>query len=347
MESPKLLAFEYDDVAKTVKATRYDCTVDENGVITKGDRAASASVSESVVRDCLKRLMDQLIIIGDIEDGHEFYKSKGGTPIRVTKDSGGRLAIAGGWQMEHNNMVLPVNPDEIYTKQNGKSYQLNEQMPLATQKSIYMTLQERDEFSEFLKLLDGSGLTEVVRNKRYVCGGTNLTVFNTFHYTVYVPTNKSITDLQDAGKLPTWDDVANWEMKGNLTKKTEDSLKIENFLRYHIQDNALYIGSDNTSDSDDTGASDAITTEYETASINKKSKTFNKLRVTTDKSGTGLTIQDKAGQTRRVMTEKPGLFNLMAREYTYQNSDKSKATIIHNSSSAVVHLIDGPLMIEN
>ena len=106
MEAPSLLAFEYDDVAKTVKATRYDCTVDENGVITKGDRAASSSVSESVIRDCLKRLMDQLIIVGDIDSGYEYYKSKGGTPIRVTKDSGGRLAFAGGWQMEHNNKVF-------------------------------------------------------------------------------------------------------------------------------------------------------------------------------------------------------------------------------------------------
>ena len=63
--------------------------------------------------------------------------------------------------------------------------------------------------------------------------------------------------------------------------------------------------------------------------------------------GTSIVVKDKAGNQRRVMTEKSGLYNLMAREYTYQTSDKSKATIIHNSSSAVVHLIDGPLMIEN
>ena len=87
--------------------------------------------------------------------------------------------------------------------------------------------------------------------------------------------------------------------------------------------------------------------KYETAFIDKKNKTFNKLAVTTDKSGNSIVIKDKAGNTRRVVTEKAGLFNLMAREYTYSTTDKSKATIIHNSSSAVVHLIDGPLCVEN
>ena len=74
------------------------------------------------------------------------------------------------------------------------------------------------------------------------------------------------------------------------------------------------------------------------------SQTFNKLSVTTDKSGESITIKDKAGNVRRVMTE-TGLFNLMAREYQYDNRDKSAARIIHNSSSAVVHLIDGPLLV--
>ena len=99
-----------------------------------------------------------------------------------------------------------------------------------------------------------------------------------------------------------------------------------------------------TLDSSEDGSS---TTEYETAFIDKKNKTFNKLAVTTDKSGNSIVIKDKAGNTRRVVTEKAGLFNLMAREYTYSTTDKSKATIIHNSSSAVVHLIDGPLCVEN
>ena len=344
MESPKLLAFEYDDVAKTVKATRYDCTVDENGVITKGDRAASASVSESVVRDCLKRLMDQLIIIGDIEDGHEFYKSKGGTPIRVTKDSGGRLAIAGGWQMEHNNMVLPVNPDEIYTKQNGKSYQLNEQMPLATQKSIYMTLQERDEFSEFLKLLDHDGadmLASTVSGGKYSAGvksqgNKNLRLLDNYNYTVYVPTNNSIKKLIDDGLLPTWEDYEEQtdSIWGSEEAAAEAQAKIKdiivNFLRNHIQDHAVAINM-----APDNGQ---YQNSFETMRRNLETGRFYPLTVNNE--GGQMWVQDLQGNKRNVV-KTPGLYNRFCREYWFKETGET-----YMASDVVVHQIDGVLLFE-
>jgi hypothetical protein len=344
MESPKLLAFEYDDVAKTVKATRYDCTVDENGVITKGDRAASASVSESVVRDCLKRLMDQLIIIGDIEDGHEFYKSKGGTPIRVTKDSGGRLAFAGGWQMEHNNMVLPVNPDEIYTKQNGKSYQLNEQMPLATQKSIYMTLQERDEFSEFLKLLDHDGadmLASTISGGKYSAGvksqgNKNLRLLDNYNYTVYVPTNNSIKKLIDDGLLPTWEDYEEQtdSIWGSEEAAAEAQAKIKdiivNFLRNHIQDHAVAINM-----APDNGQ---YQNSFETMRRNLETGRFYPLTVNNE--GGQMWVQDLLGNKRNVV-KTPGLYNRFCREYWFKETGET-----YMASDVVVHQIDGVLLFE-
>lgn len=344
MEAPSLLAFEYDDVAKTVKATRYDCTVDENGVITKGDRAASASVSESVVRDCLKRLMDQLIIIGDIEDGHEFYKSKGGTPIRVTKDSGGRLAIAGGWQMEHNNMVLPVNPDEIYTKQNGKSYQLNEQMPLATQKSIYMTLQERDEFSEFLKLLDHDGadmLASTVSGGKYSAGvksqgNKNLRLLDNYNYTVYVPTNNSIKKLIDDGLLPTWEDYEEQtdSIWGSEEAAAEAQAKIKdiivNFLRNHIQDHAVAINM-----APDNGQ---YQNAFETMRRNLETGRFYPLTVNNE--GGQMWVQDLLGNKRNVV-KTPGLYNRFCREYWFKETGET-----YMASDVVVHQIDGVLLFE-
>ena len=115
-------------------------------------------------------------------------------------------------------------------------------------------------------------------------------------------------------------------------------------LTFHIHDNAIYIGADNTS-SNATADNDGSVTDYETAYIDKTTKTFNKLTITTDKAGSAISIKDKAGNTRKV-TDKPGLFNLMATEYIYNNDDKSRATIIRSTSSAVIHLIDGPLMTE-
>ena len=43
----------------------------------------------------------------------------------------------------------------------------------------------------------------------------------------------------------------------------------------------------------------------------------------------------------------PNLYNLMAREFLYTESDAARATNIETSSSAVVHLIDEPLLLTN
>ena len=50
------------------------------------------------------------------------------------------------------------------------------------------------------------------------------------------------------------------------------------------------------------------------------------------------------GVKNLVLTDKPGLYNLMATEYVYDNK-KSSARIIYSTSSAVIHLIDGPLLV--
>jgi hypothetical protein len=187
---------------------------------------------------------------------------------------------------------------------------------------------------------------ESVRDNKYACQSQGISAFNNYHYTVYVPTNESIDQLIAEGKLPTWEDVAALDQEDAAQKALAEKYtkQINEFLRYHIQDNALFIHANNITATDDQQATGDVTTEYETAFIDTQSQTFNKLSVTTDKSGESITIKDKAGNVRRVMTE-TGLFNLMAREYQYDNRDKSAARIIHNSSSAVVHLIDGPLLV--
>ena len=45
----------------------------------------------------------------------------------------------------------------------------------------------------------------------------------------------------------------------------------------------------------------------------------------------------------KVQTDKPGCYNLMAREYQYNGKDASTVNQIETSSSAVIHLINKPL----
>jgi hypothetical protein len=61
----------------------------------------------------------------------------------------------------------------------------------------------------------------------------------------------------------------------------------------------------------------------------------------------GITLRDHAGNTRRVVTSDERLYNLVAREFQYNTTDAMQATQIETSSSAVIHLINEPLMIEN
>jgi hypothetical protein len=308
-------------------------------------------LNTDAVLNRLYDILDDHVVIGDVEDGHEYYRTKGGSILRVRNVSEGANGMLVEGTRQINGESPSVHISYVYDQTdggNGKSYILEESPVLGARQTVFNILGQHSEFSRFRELLHGSDLLETKHDTRYACSDTCISVFNNFHYTIYVPTNESIDALIAAKKLRTWDDVAKldtmiYEQKQKYDQYTQE---INNFLRYHIQDNSLFIGADNIS-SNATFDDDGSVTDYETAYIDKKAKTFNKLTITTDKAGSAISIKDKAGNTRRVMTDKPGLFNLMATEYTYSGTDKSQARIIWSTSSAAIHLIDGPLLTEN
>ena len=341
----RLLKFYYDPSktteAQKVQAWRYHCVVDENGEITV-DESKRESVSREVIDDCLKRLMDQLIIVGDIEDGHEFYKSKGGTPIRVF-NSGGRIAFSGGWQIDHNNKPLPVNAEDIYIKENGKSYVLNGQMPLTTDKSVYLTLDGREEFSKFLELMDNDGAdlfaTTVTKNN-YTAGGgpssKNLKLLDNYNYTIYAPTNNSIQELIDKGLLPTWED---YEEQTDSIWGTEEAAEeakaiikniIVGFLRYHVQDHAILVNM--------APENDKYENTLETMKRNTETGKFYPLTVNNEDGQ--MWVKDVLGNKRNVV-KTDGLYNRICREYWFKSAGQC-----YMASDAVVHQIDGVLLAE-
>ncbi len=295
-----------------------------------GDSIGKASTTQVMNR--LKDILDTHIVIGNVEDGKTFYRTKGGTEIRVNNVGGGagKMTVEGSYQMNESG---PVTVSYIYDQTeggNGKSYILPTPI-LGTRMTVRDVLASKPEFSKFLELMDGSGIFEVIHNKRNACGGTNISVFNTYHYTIYVPTNESIEALQKSGKLSDWSKVEAYEEAGNLTAKTRDSLQIVNFLKYHIQDNALFIGAEEESG------------DFETAVIDPATERFYRIRAKL--SDDEITLVDHAGNTRHV-EKRNGLYNLVAREFQYNTTDASSANAIETSSSAVIHLINQPLLIE-
>lgn len=351
MEAPSVLEFYYDkskSSSERVQARRYNSSVDSYGNIELGTRT-QATVSRNVINDRLRKLMDQLIIVGDVEDGHEYYKSKGGTLLRVFRAPDGRLSFSGGWQTEHRDRPVSVNDNEIYTKTNGKSYQVNESLPFCAQNTVYLTLQAHPEFSKFLELLDndGSELLTTKLNNKYNAGmsaqgSKNLRLLDNYNYTVYVPTNESIQKLIDDGLLPTWEDYEAQTEREWGSEVAADSARqiikniIVNFLRYHVQDHAVAVNM--APEDPEAGYVNA----YESMKRNLETGRFFPIEV--DFSNNQMSMTDVTGQTRHVV-KKEGLYNQICREHWFEGSGNTAVTFM--ASDAVVHLIDGPLFFEN
>jgi len=327
----EMLRFHYDNATKEPYASvhKYDPAT---GVV--GDSIDEKRGYWGLDRR-LEFLLKDHVVVGDIEDGHEYYKTMGNSIIRVkdaSKGAGG-MTIEGTYQMNDNLRPIPVSHIYNQTKEqtvgNGKTYILDEQPILGTRQSVKKILEATPEFSEFAGLLEASGLIEN-NYKDKTCGDNYINVFNSYQYTVYVPTNESIRNLINDGKLPDPEQIDEKREAG--INVTADSTKLVNFVKYHIQDNALVIGGRNES------------SLYETALIDTRTNSFVRLSVTADDKE--ISIKDGKNNTRRVVKTSPAVYNRFAREYIYPGKSAKDATDIETNSSIVIHQIDGPLMYE-
>lgn len=325
----QLYRFHYDKQRRTVWASVWAYN---NETRLVGDSIGEVRSSSQLVNR-LRDVLDNHIVIGNVEDGNTYYKTKGGQEIRVRNASLGvkGMTVEGSYQI--NETKKPVRVTYIYdqTKEgNGKCYILDGEPVLTTRMSVIDVMRQHDEMSEMVKLLEGSGMMERIHDDRFACISENLSVFNTYNYTVYVPTNESIRQLQESGKLPTWDQVAQEEAQGRPLDKTRDSLAIENFLQTHIQDGSLFIG-----------AKPQAEDGYETACIGGNGKF---VKVYSTLTADGLSIRpSQTSQSYSHVVKQGGLYNLMAREYQLDQADPAAAGNIYTTSTAVIHLIDKPI----
>ncbi len=331
----QLFRFHYDATAQTEQEKvwasiwNYDT---ETGVV--GDSIGEASYSQITNR--LEDILNTHIVIGNVEDGNSYYQTKGGSVLRVQSASAGAqgMTVAGGGQLEQGRDIRVTQIYDESREGNGKTYILEDEPIMTARQSVADILSSSPEFSEFYKLLQSSSYLEtkhVIGTDEHGCASTNISLFNTFRYSVFVPTNESIQKLHESGQLPTWKDVEKAQ-----TYDERDSLRneIELFLKYHIVDNSFYVGQQIESGS------------YETSAYmvdSDRNLSYFKVSVSPD-GESGLNVKDMAGNVRKVVTTSPAVYNRMAREYQYDSSDATLAKNIYTSSYAVVHQIDGALM---
>ena len=354
----QLLSFRWDE---TKKADERVYAVLYNYDKETGERDSVGIVNNYYrITKCLQDILDTHIVIGRVWDGkNTYFRTKNGTGIRVTNPADeSNMTVEGSFQM---NEGQPLRVTRVYDQRkevaggNGKSYVLEGQPIMGTRLTVYDQLAAHPKyFGKFLELLEGSGLLETIHNlgtgnesDNKACGGVNMSVCNTYHYTIYVPSNDAIEQLQKEGKLSSWEQVDEDHQAGDDDKALSDSLNIVNFLKYHIQDNALYIGAQNESG------------DFETSLINKKTRRF--FMVKSQLKDDEIIVLDavdqknmRDGEPTTMHTVKKmsyigddglqkDLYNIQAREYLYNNRDATTATELYTTSSAVIHLIDKPL----
>lgn len=363
------IKFMYDPEEESgikIKAERYKLTYNSDGTPNFDESTKLLSkVSEDVIKNRLEDLLNQCIIVLDadasdvankvtsIDGQHTYYKTKGGSIIKAVQ-SGDGIAFQGGLQMEHG-MTIEVPQSDIMTQENGWAYQTSS-MPFGSSQTVYSLLKEKNQYKNFLSLLEGSDpdstssslLVNSLSKDKYTCtnadgGNLNMRIFDNYNYTVYVPGNDAIQKLIDDGYLPTWDDFDTYrELKENASVGSEDynrynyacyiiKKRITDFVRYHVQDNSVIIGGQAVSN-----------TAYESMLRNPVTNRYYSLTVNSDNSG--LSVTDVSGNTRHVVKTN-GLYNQICREYWLNGNRKQKqyTRTIYQASDAVVHLIDAPL----
>lgn len=329
-----LYQFYFDDEATTVKARRYRYDLATNTIADTKELSAPTS---TVIQNRLTDLVNNLIVIGNIEDGHPYHKTKAGGYLKVANAGvEGLMTVSGGLQQEQQRTIAVKQIYDQTKSGNGKAYVVTDGMPLTSARSTYSILKDNEEYSAFFSLIRNSDLMTQKLSAKYTCADYNIKIFDAYNYTVYVPGNDAIQKLHDSGILPTWDDVDkltadDFGGDATLLKKAKTLLtnRITDFLRYHIQDNSVVVGGTPNND-----------VKYETFKINPANKRFFSLTVNSDDNS--MSVTDQLGNVRKVvMTD--GLYNNQGREYWFY----SRTDELYNASDVVVHLIDGPLCFGN
>lgn len=337
---PEVWEFYYDEKGKRVKARAYEYDM-ESG--TKGAEKSTAPTLAQV-DDRLEDIIDYHIIVDTIDlshDGKLYYRNKANGTVRVDVSPQGGYNVSGGYQIE-KEMPIHVTLDNIkdQTKEgNGKTYIVPDVMMTSLQSAYSaITAQAGDEanpgpFYEFHKLMGESGAFYV--DEDFASFGQTVEAFNTYHYTIYIPSNEAVREAIAAG-LPTMEQAEEFILSQEENYSFDeddyrDSIRaiIADFVNYHIQDNSVYVGGGYN------------VGNYETSTLDEETGTFCRLSVVGTNSD--LTVTDGAGNVQKVLTEDPKLYNIMTRDYLFDASDLQQSKLIETSSFAVIHHVKDAL----
>jgi len=347
---PGVIKFWFNPRTKAVNGTVYNYNIQTNEV---GDSIAVITNAEFLSNRLLD-LLNQHVVVGGVENGPGYYFTKGGNVLKI-EGSDENIIVKGGGNIK---LGTQCNTLQKYEQQNGYTYFIDRPIQTPLQ-SAYKILSETPEFSEFFKLLSGfspSSKSAIFVKKANSSGiDYNIKFFNTFNYTVYVPTNAAILRAISDGIIPDWNQINN---AADIDTQNALTIKLERFLRYHFQDNSVLIGSN------------PVAKLYQTATI-KQTDDHSRFGTYPDKyyrlfvnsDGNNLTLSTESnesyGEKSAQVVIQQGLYNIMTRDYIFNNLPTTFREIdgsgngtlftsssIFTSSTAVIHQIDNILRFE-
>jgi len=340
------MKYWYNKKTNTVNATVYSY----NPLTGEVGDSVNTITSTTFISNRLLDILNTHIVIGNVESGSKYYFTKNGNILQV-KGTGAGLKVQAGYDIKSGTEVNVVN-NGVYRQQNGTTYFIDKPLQTPLQ-SVYKILSETPEFSEFFALLNGfTGTAKEIFVKKTNFYGIdfNIKFFNTFNYTVYVPTNEAIQKAVSDGL------IMNWEQINGITdvqQKLNAISKLERFLRYHFQDNSLFVDGE------------TYYKLYQTATIKLDDKEtqfrtykdkYYRLGINSD--GHNIKLDTENGGSANLIRDN-GLYNILTRDYIFSGnpqsykeidgtgagSDFSNSSIV-TSSTAVIHQIDNVLRFE-
>lgn len=343
---PGVLKYWYNEKTNSVNATVYSY----NNLTGEIGDSIQVITNSAFLSNRLLDILDSHIVVGDVESGEPYYFTKGGNILKV-EGVGLSMKVKAGGDIENGT---EADVTDVYSQENGKTFFINK--PLQTPlKSVYKVLSETPQFSLFFELLSGfpaeSNSVMFVKEKNSYGLDYNIKFFNTFNYTVFVPTNEAIQTALDQGLIQSWETINAPGLDESL--KEEYIVRLERFLRYHFQDNSVFVGGSSFSE------------VYQTATI-KENDASTQFRTYKDKyyklgiesNGTDLYLSTENWGEAKVKKDE-GLYNIFVRDYVFNNDPISFKEIdgtgigssyytsqIVTSSTAVIHQIDNILKFE-
>ena len=362
---PRALKFYYQNKSPFVYCSSWQCLKNADGQWEIGDSIGrvTASAFKSQFQDILNYHTIVLAEGESLSsNGNKYYKTKHGGEIKfengVVKSGAqieGSVPVSSVTQVynQKNGKAYAID-HVIQAPQRSVLAVLEEDTATTARFSEFLALcsdLDMDELMMFAsdRLAEKNDVTKKFRYEAYHAFANkngltdNVNYFNSYNYTVYAPDNEAMQKAYAQG-LPTWNDIKALYEPVKEQYEAEKSAKaispeiqavrdkalamvetINDFIRYHFQDNSVY--ADNVIDK---GIYATACTD--TLGIRQ--------RLTVSGANGRLTVTDRSGQTVTVdATSTSKLVNVMTRDYELNK----KSHVINSSSFAVVHQISTPL----